>query len=618
MGGYQPRDDHSARRTQVAKQLYGGTPGASGKPSSDPSGESSDSAGDSSRKEDKWILADRVFGPLLSEDYSEAARSALSGAGSVVGALEAAVAILEPILTVINTLQSDANSWYRPLKVTAELLLDELRKTLASFASTGVYVLPVLPAELALGDIYASKKVSGVPLSSALVSATEAVTGATGGSTKKVAGIVSDVSRAATRKSDPNRPVFDNKGDYVGGVIFFLDSQESSLADITKDIQALLRLFGKVLDVSKFRVKPAKNLSATAAMVQKRATSMISLEGDSDWSSLLRATVEGGNHYPAIQLSWDLDDMVALPGITGWHVYRLTTPYPPVKYVKEKGETVPVTSNGVQVLDYTDVTFNGGKPVYVSYLNRLYTDFEVQPGVTYYYWVTAAFRTSIKDEFKDVEPFSNMATATAVNCIPRSAEIPIVQTPAGFMDGPLPDDPPYWHNLSLRDLMGEEIDTLFQSLYRTLKRLFASAETSSDHHEGIIRLLEEKLAQLRAILDMAKGILDSLETLKFSTSSWTLGLEPREGGMDNFLKRMKNAKVPKQEALESSGVCSIYAAVVLLVGWPGGGTASNLNLASGSNAVNKSSQETLPEVASNLRSEVSTQSILKTILSLLR
>lgn len=612
--GSQKRDDHSASRVAAATSGAASPSGQTGATGSSP-GTYTTSAVSS---EDKWVLADRVFGPLLSEEYADAARAALSGAGGVVGVLESAVAILEPILTVINTLQSDASSWYRPLKVTAEILLEELRKTLASFAGTGIYMLPVLPAEIALGEIFASKSVSGVPLSSALVSAAEAVTGAVGKSHKRVAGIVSDVNRAANRKTDPNRPVFDNDGDYVGGVVFFLDSQASSLADITKDIQALLRLFGKVLDVNRFKVKPARNLSATAAMVQKSATSMISLEGDSDWASILRASVEGGNHYPAVQLSWDIDDMVSLPGITGWHVYRLTTPYPPVRYTKEKGKTVPVTSNGVQVLDYTDMTFNGGKPVYVSYLNSNYTDFEVQPGVTYYYWVTAVFRTGIKEEFKDIEPFSNMASATAINCIPRSAEIPLLQTPSGFKNGPSPDDPPYWHNLSLRDLMGEEIDTLFQSLYRTMKRLFATAETSSDHHEGIIRLLEEKLSQLREILDMAKGILDSMETLKFSTSAWTLGLEPRAGGMENFLKRMKNAKVPKQEALESSGVCSIYAAVVLLVGWPGEGTASNLNVLSGSNTVGQSAREALPEVKSNLKKEVFNPSLLRTILSLLR
>lgn len=610
MAGYQIRDDHSAAKVASS----GHSPSAPASPAvKDPS---NPATGTTSVSEDKWVLNDRTFGPLLSEGYADAARTTLSGAGTVVGALEAAVAILEPILSVINTLQSDANSWYRPLKITAELLLEELRKTLASFASTGVYMLPIIPAEIALGEVFASKTVSGVPLSSALLSATEAVASATSKTHKRVSGLVSDVTRASNRKSDPNRPVFDSKGDYVGGAVFFLDSQVTSLADITKDIQALLRLFGKVIDVSRFRIKPAKNLSATAAMMQRSSASI--LKGEGEWSSLLRATVEGGNHYPAIQLSWDIEDMVALPGITGWHVYRLTTPYPPVKYKKEGGKVVPETSGGVQVLDYTDVTFNGGKPAYVSYLDSRFTDFDVQPGVTYYYWVTAVFRTGIKEEFRDVEPFSNMATATAINCIPRSAEIPLVQTPAGFKNGPLPDDPPYWHNLSLRDVMGEEIDTLFQSLYRTLRRLFASAETSSDHHEGLIRLLEEKLAQLREILDLAKGILDSLGTLKFSPSSWFLGLEPRAGGMDNFLKRLKNAKVPKQEALGSGGACSIYAAVVILVGWPGEGTASNLNVVSGDNAVRQSADEALPEVLSNTKKEVFNPSVLGNLLSLLR
>lgn len=553
-------------------------------------------AGAGKQQEEAWKGASLSL-PIDQEKIAFLQRQVAKGQ-SVVETLQIAVEIANIILEIVNTLQSDVKNYYRPLKVVAEALLEQLKEVMTSIASTGMYILPILPAEMEIAGVV-SKSNSGVPLSVSMRAVSDKLA-SSARSGNPMSAFYTDFGKAATSKSDPNRPIFNNAGDYVGGFALFLDSATNA-ADLIQDIQAFWKLTGNLINTDALSVKPPENFKATAVMAPKQGTTLL-FNSDNLLGDITRSLLPGSNNYPAVQLTWKSGP--TLPGFSGWHLYRLTQAVPDIK-TNDEGDPIK-DSEGKVVYDYTDPTFNEGKPVFLSNVagvaNNEHLDFDVVEGTTYYYWLVPTFFDKGTKKYIDGSKMSASAFATAINCIPDDQAIPVVQTPEGFLPGNHPEDPPYWRSVTVRDILGKQLDLAYKSLYNTIQRLMKSAETSVYQQNELLKLLETKLEQLALVLDQTQEILADMKSLKFSGSAMSLMLPAKEGGMENFIKRVKSAKVPDDVAEDQApakqadiyykakeirkdlpanadgnrkpkvGTCSIYAAVVVVFGWPGADT----------------------------------------------
>ena len=553
--------------------------------------------------------------PLSPEDLHKT-RNFIADCKNIVSLLQTALDIATVILQIVNALQTDVKNWYKPLKITAELLLEVIKDILTSMASTGIYMLPIIPAGLGLEDLVEVVTLKAIKASSGPGSAPQGVTvsqalKAIGTQLRESQTTTSDtfgefksvLNSAATSPEDPNRPIFPNAGDKVGGFIIFLDAQ-ADIGDLVHDIQTLLKLFGSLVDVDKLKLEAPKDVSAVAAMLPKDGPTLL-LDSD-DWvGDATAALLSNSNNYPAIRVSW-FSEKVPVPPISGWYVYRLTTPFPPL-YYNNSGDTV-MGADGRLLRDYTDPTFNDGEPVLVH--KKEFVDFEVTPGTTYFYWVAPGVR--FMGKLRPSSAYSNVASATATSCIPDNKVSVFYGSPAGFMAGPPPGSSPYWRNITVRDLLGKQIDLLYKNIYESIQKLFASAETAVDQNNDLINLLKEKLAQLQDVLDATLTLIETLAALKFSANSMYLYLDIQEGGMKHFLERVEKAKPPEEGIPTVAGngkpsgtsgaaayapplkstkkACSVYAAVVVLAGYPGSGTFSQLNVLDKNNALRKSAK----------------------------
>lgn len=562
----------------------------------------------------KWkpLASGTALSPLT-DDQLRQAKNVVSQAKSIVGMLQTALALAEAILKIVNALQSDIKNWYKPLKITAELLLEEIKKVLVSLASTGIYVLPVIPAGVGLEDLLVTVKdkvvgVSGgstpevpaVPLGTALSEVGRQLAASTQRTSDTLKSFNTVLSGAAFNKSDPNRPIFDNAGDIVGGAVFFLDAQ-ADIGDLIHDIQVLLKLFGQVVDMGKLDLAPPSDLKATSVMAPKDGLDPLLNPSDSWFGDVVSGVMMNSNNYPAIKLTWSTDG-VTIPLITGWFVYRLTTPVPPPKFGKDGKPEVDAQGN--TVLDYSDPDFNKGDPVFTG--DSYYIDFDVEPGKSYFYWVAPAMKMGGKPTAGT--RVSNGAGAKVVNCIPdEQKEVGIIETPAGFLPGAPTGSPPYWKNMTVRDLLGPQIDLLYKNIYESIMRLFASAETAVDQQNDLIELLKEKLAQLQEILDTTLKIIDTLGALRLSANSMYLSVPFAAGGMKGFVDTVMHAKPPEDGSYQTVAAgsagggkksdrpppgspCSIYAAIVVVAGMPGPDTFSDSASAIKKSAIQQSSE----------------------------
>lgn len=565
---------------------------------------------------DSWksLAGGTAVSPMTDEQLRQA-KNIIAQTKSVVELLQTAVAVAEVILQVVNVLQSDVKNWYKPLKITAELLLEQIKEVLVSLASTGLYMLPVLPAGVGLESVVATVKdkvislgtstepsMPSIPLSSALAEVGRQLDAATTKTSDTLGAFNTILNSAAFSTTDPNRPIFDNEGDVVGGAVFFLDAQ-ADIGDLVKDIKVLLKLFGSIVDLDRLKLEAPKDLTATAIMAARDGADTL-LNPSASWlNDILTSATMGGSKYPAIQLTWTTEG-IAIPSVTGWYIHRTQTPNPPPLF-DDKG--VPIRDSfGDLIIDYDDPEFNGGKPVFTSDTN--YVDFDVEPDNTYYYWVAPA--TKVGGKKQPSNSVSNTAVATAINCIPVLEKPVVVETPAGFLPGTPTGSPPYWKNITIRDLLGKQIDQLYKNMYLSIQRLFASAETAVDQQNDLIELLKEKLAQLQELLDATGEIIETLYALRLSASSMFLYVSPSAGGMKNFVNRVAKATPPVAKpsvgaTTDKDGAtatrtddkpapgspCSVYAAIVLVAGWPGAGTVAKLNVMDKNNPIRKSATQ---------------------------
>lgn len=503
-------------------------------------------AGDTgSTPRDVWKSYEGNINPLGGITENPLIRKSVNGLDTVIGTLRAALDVLGTVGKLLNVFQSDLNSLFTVIDFALQSILEAIKEIAVSLSSTGVYVLPLFP-EINVFD-------PGV---------------AAGGGFKEAK---AKINHALTNRLDPNRPVF-FEGDYLGAVII-LASAGTNAGDLLNDLTILSRFFDG--DEPGFKLSPVRSLVATPGLYYKTE------DGIDGLGDVLSAAV--GQKFPAIKVTWGEPE--GIPGITGYRVYRSKSQEGTPELDGDGNlKRVPSESPfnaGKAIYKYSDLSFNGGEPVFIKndYFSDLeYTDFEVTDGEVYFYKVVPLLKAS-DGRLVEGEVISQYVSAKASSCIPSDLLAGTYETPDGLLRGKAEGDPPYWSNLTLRGLLGENLDTTLRYLQSLADRLKGVSVSSAKHFDNMLETLEDWVSELSHVVGLVKNVLESLQALQFSSSSMMLSIPAESGGIAGLIQRINNAGLSSelQNYLEhEDNNCTLYGGLVMVVGSPTGSSLDKL------------------------------------------
>jgi len=491
---------------------------------------------------DQWKGIGGSINPIaaIEDKYGFKFDSGLSTIEGVIDTLVTLADILTAVLKLINVLQSDFNNLFKALEFLIKQLLNQVKELLISIASTGLYILPVLPDTSPLSRNYRP-----------------------GGGFNA---FKAKVNHGLTNTKDPNRPIFFD-GDTLGGVVVAL-SAGSNHGDIVNDLEVLAKFINGFFDNDK--IAPVQNVEAVSGLYPvEREEDRGFVEASLDFvSDVTVAPKELG-----IKLTWS--EPFDIQDVKFYYIYRARnfkgTAVRDSSGNKVKSDKRPDGFGGEFLSEYRDYGFNAGKPVLINVEDSgtlEYIDFEVNYGETYYYKIVPAFKDS-EDNLVQSKMLSKGVRAKAVGCVEDGEFNKYFETPDGFLNGTPSGGAPYWQNVSLRDLFGDDFDELFRALARMVDRLFSVAETSSAHFNQFLDFIKEWLVKLQKLITLIRNVLEKLRAFKLSASAVSLVIPSENGGIDGFRSRFNNAVIPDnlKEVLDSeSDLCNIYGGFVLVAG----------------------------------------------------
>lgn len=500
---------------------------------------SSSSTIDNGTGKDSWVnvgsYSVNPFGSMTSN--SSVIRKSSNALSDVIDAVSTMISIVKSIGALVNAFQTDVNNIFKVLDKAIQALLDALDELAVSISSTGIYILPVLPSS----SPFTPDEKAG------------------GGFNEFKA----KVSSSLINKKDPNRPIF-YEGDFIGGIVIALTAG-TNLGDLIEDMLLLSKLVSGVENQG--QMPPVVGLTATPGLYYKTDGKATSLTGTlSDYLSAI-----GGQKFPGIRLSWSSPSIIPVTAIAGYHIYRSKDKTGVVSN-KDKSKGVPnaVANPGVSSKEYADPTFNKGAPLFVkcTEIKMSYVDFDVVDGQTYYYRVVPLVKAQ-NGEYTEGFAVSGFVSAVANSCIPSEVLRDAYKTPDGLLKVAPSGGPPYWSNITLRGLLGESMDHLLGSIHGIADRLKGVMVSGSVHFNDMMDLLSAWVAKIKEILDKLKEVLESLQALQFSASAMYLKIPSEYGGISGFKNRFNSATMSSSlQKANDSDLCSVYAGLVLLVGWP--------------------------------------------------
>lgn len=526
-----------------------------------------------------WVGKSGTINPVASlVQLSLDPKAALGKIGELNDQLINIVNILETLLQIINTFQSDYNNLYKALQFLVKTLLQQVQDLIVSLSSTGIYILPLVPDMSPLNPDY--RPGGGFPAFS-----------------KKI-------NHALFNTQDPNRPVFNSKEDYVGGVVLALTAG-SNYGSMIKDLRVLSKFVGGLSDQDK--VSPPKRLQAIPGLYRLRdAADTYKKAHPEDDVGFFREAVAAPK-AAGVKLIWDAPEGVR--GIRWYKIYRSDSyKGSPVidRFTNEQVRTpvAPDGSGGDLVFEYRDLRFNGGVPLIFDSDPESggaleYLDFEVEQEATYFYKVVPVFEDPDKffngqspNEFIEGSLASNIASAKVSVCLPPGVFSEFLETPDGIIPGIPSGSPPYWYNATLRQVLGPDLDQAFKGLTRMLNSLWGLVQTSNDHFNSFLDGVKDFLQETKQLIDLLQKVIAALEALKLSGSAIALSIPMEKGGVQGFYDRLNSANVPdslKKELLGidpdrssadtastySAPICDIYGGFVLLMGIPSTGSFSS-------------------------------------------
>ena len=180
-----------------------------------------------------------------------------------------------------------------------------------------------------------------------------------------------------------------------------------------------------------------------------------------------------------------------------------------------------------------------------------YTDFDIEDGKMYYYKVYTVFSDSPSGISGDPFLFrvnsplaSNIAGAVAYGCIPVSE----IENGILTVDGDWIDEAVHakskWLKVSLKDLLGPEVDKLLKTIEKFADKLIGYVNTSTDAINDYLDFFSNKINDYIKIIQIITEVIQILMNFRLKGSVVLLNLtEAKSGGIQGFAERISKATV---------------------------------------------------------------------------
>jgi len=444
------------------------------------------------------------------------------------------------LLKLIRMFSSDFKSISRLLKVLLKIIVKQVQEIIDSFASTGIYVSLIFP------DFDIRSEDFVLPVN--------------GGYRE----FVQRVNATCLNSKDEDAPKF-GKEDTVGGLVLAMIGGANDprfLQDLIENFQVLSSLFR----LRNPTPSPAKNVRAVPGFYKKK---------EEDGSTHLAMGVKVMWDHPGTPLSgFVLRRSRYRDGVK----VRVSAP----KGAKEETEVVRV---------YRDEKFDaeGIKrfPAVVGRPRYSYVDFtDLKENEMYFYKVFTEVGYDFWDKNAFYQRIESPTASKAVYAIPRN-KIPLSELAKETLyddDGNRVDSEEMesdWQSLSIRTLLGPEVDRLFSLMDRLTDKLLGMVDTSSDAMTEYLNFIQKKIKFYLDIINKVADIIERLSRLRLSGTFLLLSVHPEDGGMQGFVDKFNSAvlteevgglqigskdkKTPSIASLTEEG---IMAGVMFVYGYP--------------------------------------------------
>lgn len=194
-----------------------------------------------------------------------------------------------------------------------------------------------------------------------------------------------------------------------------------------------------------------------------------------------------------------------------------------------------------------------------------YIDENVEVGKTYYYVVESGYTKFSSDRYWGKK--SNQAIAKVQTCVPANS-VGVVEHEGGIeLDGNpgIGVSPGSWSSIQIKHFLPgfvpliDQINKLINTMRGTTVN---SSKTYGKFVEGII----DRIENYKNIVEALTALVEKLTSLELTGNVAFLNVPPEEGGVSNFMERVKSAQPP--EGINFSGKSGITAGITIIYGSP--------------------------------------------------
>jgi hypothetical protein len=412
---------------------------------------------------------------------------AVSGAETFFKKLDQITQTITQILKLIRLLSGNVLSASAFLKFAIKQLVKLLKEFIDSLASTGIYSSLIIP------DFDKTFPKYNIP---------------TFGGYQE---FITRVNSTCLSSSDPDAPKFVD-ADKVGGVIIAMlggVDDPDYLRNLMDNFKKLANLFGFKIPYP----SAAHKFKATPGFYSKSGISTL-----------------------GVKLTWEAPDSP----VGSFFVYR-----------KLKSASIPVVYN-IDGVDVNVDVFTMDDPILKMKYNPLkasysYIDFDVTQESTNIYKVYSVFG----DDYLEKHPYlksrsSPVATPQVVANVPTEC-IPLSElkkymnlTISGELLSPL-DLEGDWQSFTVRNMLGNQIDGMFNNLDALSEKLIGLVSTGSDAMTGYLKFYGKRVEMLLEIIEKIKDLTARLASFTQRGTFMVLNLPLENGGMRGFTDRFNKA-----------------------------------------------------------------------------
>jgi hypothetical protein len=408
---------------------------------------------------------------------------------------------VEQLLKILRLLSGNVFSLSSTLKYAIKKLNKEIKEFIDSFTSTGLYLSLIIPDFDKRFPNYRIPTFGGYQE------------------------FITRVNNTCLNSTDPDAPKFENE-DKVGGVIIAMlggINEPDFLKDLMDNFKKLSSLFG-------FKVpypSPALKFKAVPGFYEKDGIKKlgVKLTWEAPISPIDKFFIYKSKTSTGTQVEYNIDNIKV-----NINVFTTEEPIIKIKYIPFK--------------------------VLYSYI-----DFDVSPESINFYKIYS----SLGDDYLEKNPYlkainSPVSTPVAIAHVPKEC-IPLSELKkyinlsiTGEILSPF-DFEGDWQSATVRRMLGNQLDDLYNSLDVLTDKLLGMIESGSSAVNSYLKFYRERLEDILNIINKIKNISIRLSSFTQRGTFMVLNLPLEKGGMQGFVERFNracnsgsiNKEVPKEK-----------------------------------------------------------------------